>query len=438
MSGVPQRPTEPPQTTTARMQRMRVARGACWVIVAALALAFASPSPSPSSAPAPVFVETAADTDPQKARSLREQLRLRLLEEGYPLAPSAEHATRTLRITVTDEGLEVEAQGADTRAFSVASGPVLPLEVVHRAMEALDEVSPRVPPVKIQRPRRYAVHVDGAPQKTSPEQVRGALVDTLLIRQKEVVPLDATPDAVLCAEGQGDALALSRGRDVSGCGQEPVVVLRDSPLDQLSSDDSVDALIEQAGTATVANDEPVDTPTVIRRPRRPAAPQPEPKGPSVRIGARTGIYGRLTAADAAVGTTLRVGKEPGPAGLFDVLMVPASATDISIFETSIGVGFGWMWAVSPIVGLHVQGIGGLQIHRFRQRGADTGHRFDWTAEIPLGASFRLARQLRLDLLVRGGRSGRDREHRVDDVVVWSRSAWRVGASVGLSYGWRPR
>ncbi|MCA9709400.1 MAG: hypothetical protein KDK70_26400, partial [Myxococcales bacterium] len=138
------------------------------------------------------------------------------------------------------------------------------------------------------------------------------------------------------------------------------------------------------------------------------------------------------------GTTLRVGREPGPGGLFDVLMVPTSAPDISIFETSIGAGFGWMWAVTPSVGIHLQGIGGVQIHRYRQRGAQTGHRYDWTVEVPLGTSLRLARGLELDLAIRGGRTGRAREHRVDDVVVWSRTAWRIGASVGLSYGWRPR
>jgi hypothetical protein len=158
----------------------------------------------------------------------------------------------------------------------------------------------------------------------------------------------------------------------------------------------------------------------------------------VRLGARTGIYGRLTAADAAVGTSLRLGGEPGPGGIVDVLMVPTSAPDISIFETSVSGGFGWAFALSRTVGLQLQGLGGVQIHRFRQRSAEAGHRVDWTAELPVGVSLRVARGLQIDLMVRAGRSGRAREHRVDDVVVWSRSAWRIGGSVGLSYGWRPR
>ena len=93
-------------------------------------------------APAPVYVETAPGPDAE-TRSLQDQLMLRLLEEGYPLAPSAEHATRTLRVEPTPEGIRVEARGQDARVFEVATGPVLPLEAVHRAMEALDEVIPR-------------------------------------------------------------------------------------------------------------------------------------------------------------------------------------------------------------------------------------------------------------------------------------------------------
>ncbi len=366
---------------------------------------------------------------------------LRLLEEGYPLAPSAEHATRTLRVEVTTEGLRVEASGSDTRSFEVATGPVLPLEAVHRAMEALDEVTPRVP-TEAEPPPRYAVHVDSAPPETSPEAVRRALVHTLLARKSTVVPIDADPEAVFCAEGEGDALTLTRSADVEGCGQVPRMTVEVEAAEpaQVQLDDSVDTLIttpKSTGPVVVEPIEPrpTSTTTGLRVERE---TEPDPRRTALRIGVRTGIYGRLSSADAAIGTSLRVGREPGPAGIVDLLFVPASATDISIFETSIGAGFGWMWSVSPVVGLHTEAVGGLQIHRFRQRGGQTGHRYDWTAEVPIGASFRLARHLRLDLRVRGGRTGRGREHRVDDVVVWSRNAWRIGASVGLSYGWRPR
>jgi len=415
------------------------------VIVALLALAMT---------PAPVFVESAPDpvegptagSDDGQRRSLRDQLMLRLLEEGYPLAPSAEHATRTLRVEMTPRGLRVEARGADTRSFEVATGPVLPLEAVHRAMEALDEVTPRVP-TEAEPPPRHAVHVDGAPTEASPEAVRRALVHSLLARHSTVVPLDAEPDAVLCAHGDGATISLSRGEHGGDCtdAAATAVPVTWSGPDPSGLDDSVDALVDAlmgrpAPTAptTAQPSAPIRPPAANTGLSAPRQAEPVRRGPTVRIGARAGIYGRLSSADAAVGTTLRVGGEPGPGGLFDVLMVPASAPDISIFETSISAGFGWMWAPTPTVALHLQGLAGLQIHRFRQRGAATGHRFDWTAEIPVGASLRLARRLRLDLRVRGGRTGRGREHRVDDAVVWSRNAWRIGASVGLSYGWRPR
>lgn len=401
--------------------------------------------------PAPVYVETAQGADPTETASLRDQLMLRLLEEGYPLAPSAAQATRTLRVEPTPGGIRVEAEGEDTRRFEVATGPVLPLEAVHRAMEALDEVTPRPAP-RGAAPPRIAVHVEAPPAAISPEELRRMLVHQLLERQSTVVPADADPDAVLCAEGRGEAIALSRANDADGCGLESELSAKlvgiESPEsgakpepDAVALDSSLDTLL--------ATDDPTPrhrvTPERVPVGPAPAASltdareaEPARRGTAVRIGARTGVYGRLSAADAAIGTSLRVGGEPGPAGLFDVLLVPTSAPDISIFETSIGAGFGWMFSVSPIVALHAQGLGGVQIHRFRQRGAQTGHRVDWTAELPLGASLRLSRGLRLDLLVRAGRSGRDREHRVDDVVVWSRSAWRIGGSVGLSYGWRPR
>lgn len=412
------------------------------VIVAALALALA---------PAPVYVEAVVGSDPASigteasgTRSLREQLMLRLLEEGYPLAPSADRATRTLRVEATSDGIRVEARGEDTRTFEVATGAVLPLEAVHRAMEALDEVTPRAEPTGAPT-RRHALHVEVGPSAgASPEALRGRLVGELLARHITVVPADAAPDAVLCAEERGDALALSRAADVEGCRADPRgsqrVALQQAEPDPAALQASLDALLAaptEAPLLEIEALEPANGPTTpgLTTPRTPASSD---RRLALRVGARTGIYGRLTAADAAVGASLRVGGEPGPGALLDVLMVPASAPNISIFETSVSGGFGWMFALSRVVGLHLQALGGVQVHRFRQRGADPGHRVDWTAELPVGVSLRVARGLQIDLSVRGGRSGRAREHREDDVVVWSRSAWRIGGSVGLSYGWRPR
>ncbi|MCX4246868.1 hypothetical protein [Paraliomyxa miuraensis] len=399
--------------------------------------------------PAPVYVERVSSADPTETRSLRDQLMMRLLEEGYPLAPSADQATRTLRVEPTPGGIRVEAEGEDTLAFEVATGPVLPLEAVHRAIEALEEVTPRPTPQGT-LPSRVAVRVDAPPAAISPDALRRTLVEQLLERHRTVVPLDAEPDQVLCAEGRGEALALSRADEADGCGLasdlqaklvglEPVESGREP--DPLALDSSLDALLspdEPAPRRTTSSERPASTMAPSASLTDDRTLEPPRRGPAVRIGARTGVYGRMTAADAAVGTTLRVGGEPGPAGLFDVLMVPSSAPDISIFETSISGGFGWMFEVSPVVALHAQALGGVLVHRYRQRGARTGHRVDWTAELPLGASFRLPRGLRIELTLRAGRSARDREHRVDDVAVWSRTAWRIGASVGLSYGWRPR
>jgi hypothetical protein len=414
------------------------------VIMAALALALA---------PAPVYVEAAPGpeatpgAEPPVAagtRSLQDQLMLRLLEEGYPLAPSAEHATRTLRVEPTPDGIRVLALGQDTRSFEVATGPVLPLEAVHRAMEALDEVTPRATPTTA-APPRHAVHVQaGEGDGASPEALRTTRVRRLLARQISVVPPDAAPDAVLCARARGDALALSQAHDVEGCAQEPNapqrVALAQAEPDPVALEASLDALLvdpaQAPGPLDIQAVDPVGPPATGLSTRR--TPPPEGRGVAVRIGARTGIYGRLLAADAAVGTSLRVGREPGPGAIFDVLMVPSSAPDISIFETSVSGGLGWMFGLSRIVALQLQGLGGVQIHRFRQRGAEAGYRVDWTAELPVGVSLRVARGLHIELSVRAGRSGRAREHRVDDMVAWGRSAWRIGGSVGLSYGWRPR
>jgi len=406
------------------------------VIALAIALALA---------PAPVYVETAPGPDAAgETRSLRDQLMLRLLEEGYPLAPSAEHATRTLRVEPTADGIRVQAQGQDTRTFEVATGPVLPLEAVHRAMEALDEVTPRAEPT-VAEPPRVAVHVDGA----EPEALRRSLVQVLLDRQSTVVPPDAAPDAVLCVEARGDALALARAADVEGCrdaaspklvalaGSDPAKAQPDPVALEASLDELLAPRAETSPDPSLADIEPADpVPAAGLAARREVSD--DGRGVAVRLGARTGLYGRVTAADAAVGTSLQVGREPGPGGILDVLVVPTSAPDVSIVETSVSGGFGWMFGLSRTVALQLQGLGGVQVHRYRQRGADPGVRVDWTAELPVGVSLRVARGLQIDLMVRAGRSGRSREHRVDDVVVWSRSAWRIGGSVGLSYGWRPR
>lgn len=401
--------------------------------------------------PAPVYVE-AAPGPAAETRSLQDQLMLRLLEEGYPLAPSAEHATRTLRVEPTPEGIRVEARGQDTRAFEVATGPVLPLEAVHRAMEALDEVTPRpeaVPLPDAPAPQRVAVHLAGA----EPEALRRTLVQRLLARQSTVVPLDADPDAVLCVQAEGEALALSRAAGADECVEalrpspsaprprstEVLALERDQP-DAAELDASLDSLlVERSPDARTLEIEPIEpahaSPSASLTADR--TPAREGRGVAVRLGARTGIFGRLTAADAAVGTSLRVGGEPGWGGVLDVVVLPTSAPDISIFESSVTAGPAYAIALSKSVSLQLQALGGVQVHRYRQRGADPGVRVDWTAELPVGVSLRVARGLQIDLMVRAGRSGRDREHRVDDVTVWSRSAWRIGGSVGLSYGWRP-
>jgi hypothetical protein len=260
------------------------------------------------------------------------------------------------------------------------------------------------------------------------------------------VPPDAAPDAVLCVQAHAEALELSRAADVDGCGDPTLpapklVALERAEPNSAALDASLDSLLvdsaERVQALPIEPLEPVGpTPAAGLATRR--APVENGRGVAVRLSARTGIYGRLTAADAAVGTGLRVGGEPGFGALFDVLMVPTSAPDISIFETSVSAGLSYALALSRNVALQLQGLGGVQVHRFRQRGAEAGHRVDWTAELPVGVSLRVARGLQIDLMVRAGRSGRDREHRVDDVPVWSRSAWRIGGSVGLSYGWRPR
>lgn len=410
-------------------------------------------------APAPVYVETAPEPDAE-TRSLHDQLMLRLLEEGYPLAPSAEHATRTLRVEPSPDGIRVQARGIDTRTFEVATGPVLPLEAVHRAVEALDEVTPRAEPTGAEPPRVAVVLGAAWVEGVEPEALRRALVQRLLSRQQTVVPADADPDAVLCVEAEGDALALSRAADARGCNEAPrqgpalgrqplpskprasqIVGLSGSEPDPAELDASLDSLLQARPPASRALPiEPLEpegpSPTVGLAARR--TPADPGRGLAVRLGARTGIYGRLSSADAAVGTSLRVGGEPGFGGILDVLLVPTSAPDISIFETSVSGGLAYAVALSPNVALQLQAIGGLQVHRYRQRGAEPGHREDWTAELPVGVSLRVARGLQIDLMVRAGRTGRGREHRVDDVVVWSRDAWRIGGSVGLSYGWRPR
>lgn len=392
-------------------------------------------------APAPVYVETAPGPEAAaETRSLRDQLMLRLLEEGYPLAPSAEHATRTLRVEPTPAGIRVQAQGQDTLAFEVATGPVLPLEAVHRAMEALDEVTPRPLPAGAEPPR-VAVHVEGA----EPETLRHALVQQLLARRSTVVPPDAAPDAVLCVQARTNALALARAANVQGCtdAPHPRVVALDPQAgpDPVALAASLDAVLVH-GTKPSPRPDPVEIEPLDPVPAAGLTAEREPpadgRGLAVRLGARTGIFGRLTAADAAVGSSLRVGGEPGLGGIVDVLLVPTSAPDVSILETSVSGGLAWTIGLSRTVALQLQGLGGAQVHRFRQRGADPGIRVDWTAELPVGVSLRVARGLQIDLMVRAGRSGRAREHRVDDVVVWSRSAWRIGGSVGLSYGWRPR
>ena len=155
---------------------------------------------------------------------------------------------------------------------------------------------------------------------------------------------------------------------------------------------------------------------------------------ALRLSAHAGVYGRPRVVDPVVGFGIRLGKASG-VNVGGTLEVMASdAPGVRVLETHPGLALGARVGRGRVA-FHGDAILGLLVHDAWIDGR--GHRrgVDFAATVPLGVSVWVTRGLDVDVSLRGGYAMRPRSHVVGGERVWSRGVWRLGASLGFTYGW---
>jgi hypothetical protein len=117
---------------------------------------------------------------------------------------------------------------------------------------------------------------------------------------------------------------------------------------------------------------------------------------------------------------------PGPLRVFET--VPAAGLRLRAFEDGR-------------LALDLGALVGIETHSYRYVTSTVNSRGlagDFSIEGALGFAVQLWNEHELQLMFRGGRSGRERKHTLEGQVIWQREPWRVGGTIGLTFGRRVR
>lgn len=413
-----------------------------------------------------VFVDFCAPCDAPSADSgerspdpLHGWLAVQLLAQGYTLASEPVSAQVKLTITSlgTHAGWEVIAAGSSSARFEVEAAEqpaVARLELLHRAVDAVEAVEPKTLEPQSAGPT-FAIEIDpgvAAEQRRSGEREIAAAV---LTAGGTIVSQRAAADFVLCAQPGTTTPQLHLVRSETLCETaspaDPFAV--PSPTAQRTQRlvAAAAALTPQpvpetptepfaAALTRVGEDDETppgleSTPTVPTRRRA----WPGSTG-AVRLGAAAGVVVR-GAVDPMVTTSLYVGREPGLSAWLDVqLWLSSFSGPLRIWEATPAAGLRLRALTQGRFSLDFGALLGLQVHSFRLVDEPAlrteGVALDVSSEGAVGFSLRTWGAHELQLLVRGGRTGRSRIHTDDSGSLWARSAWRLGGSLGLNFGWR--
>ncbi len=389
------------------------------------------------------------DTEPADAAhdELRRFVALRVLQEGYDLTADRERADARVLVRVRDEGTEIQVQGAAaTRSFAVEPGPAAlqRLEVLHRALIGIEAVA-RVEPDAERDP---GVSLSLSEPSDRAESLMAAVVAAALADGRRVTT-DAHPDDTLvCITPRGDLAEVAVGPAVDGCAPATAVVSLQDDVDASARD-----VMQQTQASSWILPEPPEGKESFE-----AQPEPPPEAPAVvpveatlrrdeevplqgparaglRLGMEGGIVARAPTVDASFRARVRAGAYDGMGGRLELGVIPSSNEKIQVVDTVLAVGPDWQHRIGKRGGVHVAATLGADIHTYA---VDSWSAADvsWVCGLPVAASVELRGETRMHLSVLPEVSGVATSHAVNDGEVWRRSAWRIGAAVGFSYGWR--
>lgn len=418
-----------------------------------------SPAPTAPQDGAP----TATSAEPTETRpsvhlvvdgALTDWLVVRLLADGYPLAALSDDARVELSVHPSEgAGWTVTATGASTVTFQVeaaADPAVTRLELLHRSLDALEDVEPN--PATNPPAATVALRV---PEDAPPELAAQVAAD-ILAAGATLVPAGREAQLQVCAEGrpgsEGARISVIDGAADCATTEEPGASVFDA-VHFASTTQRVEAAIaELHAEPTPAEPTPV-VPEVEPPPPPPAEDDERPPGlepetrrvltpdgrspPVLRGGAAFGMLARVTNLDPVFLGSAMIGREPGLQGWLEFHVRPATVTGpLTIVEVFPAVGLQSRPVAVGRFAFIAGGLVGADVHRWqlRAQGSTTqGTDVSLSGELMLGVAIAVWKIHEVHLSFRAGGSP-ERIHSFDGEEIWSRHPLRLGLTAGFMFG----
>jgi hypothetical protein len=386
----------------------------------------------------------------------------RLLQERYTVVPTPSDAQWTIAVERAPEGWRLEVRGDGTLRETIAPAEegIARLELLHRMVEALEQVAPA--PVSSSEPPLFRVRLRvEEPTVAGPGGALETRLVTTVLEQGMALSGDDRPaDANLCVSRvEGEAVRIALGEADETC----AAILVGSPSIGLAEiDRGISAVLPRQTVehlppdpdepASEPSDEPRDEPpTVLVRGARPStSPAPGPPDKArrhghwarpatvLRVGVSGGLVGRVRPVDGAIGAHARLGREPGVGLRVEVEVWPSLHDALRVVDIAPSAGLDGRLVSTELLALDLGAVVGPVIHHYAINDGPRGNRVDWNLTVPLTLSFRIVAGLEGSVGLRLGRSARARTHVINTDEVWARGAWRVGAMLGFAHQWRLR
>ena len=441
-----------------------------------LSLMFAAGSPAPDAAESGPSLPQERSADAERAdgtpsvtrpvvhvvvdEALEEWLLVRLLEDGYPLAASADAAEVELTVTSSAQGSwRVTAVGASTVAVDVATDTdlaVIRLELLHRSLDALEDVEPRT----LEQPKTTAVSF--AIADASAPALAARVATEILAAGATLTPQGTAAQLHVCAE-QAEGEASPRVVVLEGTG-DCTWPLPTADVDAgVPRFPSTTRQVEEAMAALHAPEPEPPEPEPQPEPPEPVEdsesapglkPPPEPESTSpdendlllaptpgarvmLRGGVGLGLVGRIADIDSVIAASMTIGKEPGIAGWLELQVRPATVVGaLRVVEVVPAAGLQFRPLVYRRFSVFTGALLGAEVHRYRfevdgerTSGLHTGV----TVEGALGLAMSVWKRHELQLSMRVGQGVR-RAHDFEFETIWSREGFRIGAMLGFAFG----
>ncbi len=382
----------------------------------------------------PVSLDTAglsqSGLSPGEAERLTGWLLVRLLEEGYTVVPEPDQAGIAISIAADAEGYVVVADGAEHRSYAVSAGPasVVSMEILHRAILALDQ-SGKPEPVRADAgAAAAAVEVLGQPDQALERQLREKAALALSKAGLTLVHPSQPHDRVLCIDADGERILLGNGPTRAACSDAVEVARLGDPNAEIAS--AVRAgFVAKSGPSPAEHDRgPSKPPPAAKPQRREGSARPIP----IEVGAAGGVLLRgggsdpllQVRADAGEGLCLRGQAE---------LSFSSVPEGLDVLEPSLQGGVAWCERGDHRAQVSIGLVGGVRLHHY-EFDDEAGNRVGWQAAVPVDVSFVVAPAI-VRFGAEVGVAGPTIEHEVLGVPVWRRSGTFVALVLGV--GARP-